>query len=83
MGLFNKSGKSAAELAIGSNPELLAVGPPVFHCNVEQLLTPQKVLPANPKSWYRTRHFILLYLTLLVPLFSSASVGFDGMLRFD
>jgi hypothetical protein len=27
MGLFNKSGKSAAELAIGSNPELLAVSP--------------------------------------------------------
>ncbi|KEZ45573.1 hypothetical protein SAPIO_CDS1910 [Scedosporium apiospermum] len=35
------------------------------------------VLPPNPKSWYRTPHLIKLNLVLLVPLFSSASVGYD------
>ncbi|KAE9573532.1 Lactose permease [Colletotrichum fructicola] len=36
------------------------------------------VLPANPKPWYRTSHLLKLNLCLLVPLFSSASVGYDG-----
>ncbi|KAF4922616.1 Lactose permease [Colletotrichum viniferum] len=36
------------------------------------------VLPENPAPWYRTKHLLLLNLTLLVPMFSSASVGFDG-----
>ncbi|TDZ24460.1 Lactose permease [Colletotrichum orbiculare MAFF 240422] len=36
------------------------------------------VLPDNPAPWYRTRHLLLLNLTLLVPMVSSASVGFDG-----
>ncbi|KAF6805297.1 lactose permease [Colletotrichum musicola] len=38
----------------------------------------QAVLPENPAPWYRTKHLLLLNLTLLVPMFSSASVGFDG-----
>ncbi|KAH0435767.1 lactose permease [Colletotrichum camelliae] len=41
-------------------------------------LTALKVLPENPAPWYRTKHLLLLNLTLLVPMFSSASVGFDG-----
>ncbi|WYZ40914.1 hypothetical protein EsH8_IV_001255 [Colletotrichum jinshuiense] len=36
------------------------------------------VLPENPAPWYRTKHLILLNLTLLIPMLSSASVGFDG-----
>ncbi|KAL1845249.1 hypothetical protein VTK73DRAFT_795 [Phialemonium thermophilum] len=36
------------------------------------------VLPPNPKPWYRTPHLIKLNLVLLVPLVSSASVGYDG-----
>lgn len=36
------------------------------------------VLPENAKPWYRTRHLVLLNLVLLVPLFSSATIGFDG-----
>ncbi|KAF6808286.1 lactose permease [Colletotrichum sojae] len=36
------------------------------------------VLPANPKPWYSTPHLLKLNLLLLVPLFSSASVGYDG-----
>ncbi|GJC86115.1 lactose permease [Colletotrichum liriopes] len=36
------------------------------------------VLPENPAPWYRTKHLLLLNLTLLVPMLSSASVGFDG-----
>ncbi|TPX09064.1 uncharacterized protein E0L32_001674 [Thyridium curvatum] len=36
------------------------------------------VLPENPKPWYRTAHLIQLNLILLVPLMSSASVGYDG-----
>ncbi|KAK1517158.1 lactose permease [Colletotrichum costaricense] len=36
------------------------------------------VLPANPKPWYLTPHLLKLNLLLLVPLFSSASVGYDG-----
>ncbi|KAJ1326066.1 hexose transporter-like protein [Microdochium nivale] len=36
------------------------------------------VLPANAKSWYVTPHLIKLNLFLLVPLLSSATVGYDG-----
>ncbi|KAK6209867.1 lactose permease [Colletotrichum tabaci] len=36
------------------------------------------VLPENPAPWYRTKHLLLLNLTLLIPMLSSASVGFDG-----
>ncbi|KAK4235176.1 general substrate transporter [Achaetomium macrosporum] len=36
------------------------------------------VLPANAKPWYRTRHLLLLNLSLLVPLLSAATIGFDG-----
>ncbi|KAL2072932.1 hypothetical protein VTL71DRAFT_10256 [Oculimacula yallundae] len=36
------------------------------------------VLPENLKPWYRTRHLIQLNLILLVPLCSSATVGFDS-----
>jgi hypothetical protein len=39
-----------------------------------------QVLPENPKPWYMTWHLIKLNLCLLVPLFSSASVGYDGIL---
>ncbi|KAH7260984.1 general substrate transporter [Fusarium redolens] len=37
-----------------------------------------RVLPQDPKPWYRTWHLVKLNLCLLVPLFSSASVGYDG-----
>ncbi|KAM5345647.1 hypothetical protein ACJ41O_011508 [Fusarium nematophilum] len=37
-----------------------------------------RVLPQDPKPWYRTWHIVKLNLCLLVPLFSSASVGYDG-----
>lgn len=37
------------------------------------------VLPENPKPWYRTKHLLMLNIILLVPLMSSASVGYDGM----
>ncbi|KFY50014.1 hypothetical protein V496_09671 [Pseudogymnoascus sp. VKM F-4515 (FW-2607)] len=36
------------------------------------------VLPINPKPWYQTKHLIQLNLVLLVPLFSSGTIGFDG-----
>ncbi|OBT59107.1 hypothetical protein VE04_00712 [Pseudogymnoascus sp. 24MN13] len=36
------------------------------------------VLPKNPKPWYKTPHIAKLNLILLVALFSSATVGFDG-----
>lgn len=36
------------------------------------------MLPADAKPWYRTKHLVLLNLTLLVPLLSAASIGFDG-----
>ncbi|KAK5045722.1 hypothetical protein LTR84_009091 [Exophiala bonariae] len=36
------------------------------------------VLPNNPKPWYLVPHLLKLNLILLVPLFSSASVGYDG-----
>ncbi|OBT64500.1 hypothetical protein VE03_05365 [Pseudogymnoascus sp. 23342-1-I1] len=36
------------------------------------------VLPVNPKPWYQTKHLIQLNLILLVPLFSSGTIGFDG-----
>ncbi|CCF44158.1 lactose permease [Colletotrichum higginsianum] len=36
------------------------------------------VLPAHPKPWYLTPHLLKLNLLLLVPLLSSASVGYDG-----
>ncbi|KFZ14142.1 hypothetical protein V501_03400 [Pseudogymnoascus sp. VKM F-4519 (FW-2642)] len=36
------------------------------------------VLPNNPKPWYKTPHIVKLNLILLVALFSSATVGFDG-----
>ncbi|XXH01800.1 beta-glucosidase [Hypoxylon texense] len=35
-------------------------------------------LPQNPKPWYRSRNIIRLNLALMVPLLSSASVGYDG-----
>ncbi|KAH8881448.1 lactose permease [Thozetella sp. PMI_491] len=35
-------------------------------------------LPQDAKPWYRTRHLVLLNLALLVPLLSSATIGFDG-----
>ncbi|KAI1253664.1 hypothetical protein MGN70_004056 [Eutypa lata] len=37
-----------------------------------------QVLPQSPKPWYRVPHLIKLNLCLLVPLFSSASDGYDG-----
>ncbi|KAK9427680.1 general substrate transporter [Lipomyces doorenjongii] len=37
-----------------------------------------KVLPINPRPWYKTRHLTQLNLLLLVPLFASATIGFDG-----
>lgn len=37
-----------------------------------------KVLPQLDRPWYRTRHLLLLNMMLLVPLFSSAAVGYDG-----
>ncbi|EEU42511.1 uncharacterized protein NECHADRAFT_40128 [Fusarium vanettenii 77-13-4] len=37
-----------------------------------------RVLPQNPKPWYRTWHILKLNLCLLVPLFSASSVGYDG-----
>ncbi|CAG9991086.1 unnamed protein product [Clonostachys byssicola] len=37
-----------------------------------------QVLPENPKPWYLTWHIVKLNLCLLVPLISSASVGYDG-----
>ncbi|KAH7249251.1 hypothetical protein FSOLCH5_014817 [Fusarium solani] len=37
-----------------------------------------RVLPPNPKPWYRTWHILKLNLCLLVPLFSASSVGYDG-----
>ncbi|KFY98423.1 hypothetical protein V500_01664 [Pseudogymnoascus sp. VKM F-4518 (FW-2643)] len=36
------------------------------------------VFPVNPKPWYQTKHLIQLNLVLLVPLFSSGTIGFDG-----
>jgi hypothetical protein len=38
----------------------------------------QNVLPQDAKPWYRTSHLLLLNLIMLVPLCSSAGVGFDG-----
>ncbi|KAJ2902731.1 hypothetical protein MKZ38_000157 [Zalerion maritima] len=35
-------------------------------------------LPENQKPWYRTPHLLKLNLCLLVPMLSSASVGYDG-----
>ncbi|KAF1850050.1 general substrate transporter [Cucurbitaria berberidis CBS 394.84] len=35
-------------------------------------------LPVDRKPWYRTKHMIQLNLILLVPLFASATTGFDG-----
>ncbi|KAJ4240354.1 hypothetical protein NW757_012532 [Fusarium falciforme] len=37
-----------------------------------------KVLPNTDLPWYRTKHLLLLNLILLVPLFSSSAVGYDG-----
>ncbi|RSM04050.1 hypothetical protein CEP52_007022 [Fusarium oligoseptatum] len=37
-----------------------------------------KVLPNLDVPWYRTKHLLLLNLILLVPLFSSSAVGYDG-----
>lgn len=36
------------------------------------------VLPADARPWYLTPHLIRLNLLLLVPLLSSATVGYDG-----
>ncbi|EMD94380.1 hypothetical protein COCC4DRAFT_64797 [Bipolaris maydis ATCC 48331] len=36
------------------------------------------VLPVEPKPWYQTRHLLRLNLCLLVPLLSSATLGYDG-----
>ncbi|RAQ69968.1 hypothetical protein COH20_008210 [Aspergillus flavus] len=42
-----------------------------------------KVLPQGSKPWYRTWHLVKLNLILMVPLVSSASVGYDGsMMNF-
>ncbi|KAM0322148.1 hypothetical protein ACHAQA_009636 [Verticillium albo-atrum] len=38
----------------------------------------QKVLPQYDRPWYRVQHLLLLNLMLLIPLFSSAGVGYDG-----
>ncbi|KAI1443237.1 general substrate transporter [Annulohypoxylon stygium] len=35
-------------------------------------------LPQNSKPWYRTAHIFQLNLILLVPMLSSASLGYDG-----
>ncbi|KAL8309982.1 hypothetical protein RB597_010002 [Gaeumannomyces tritici] len=36
------------------------------------------VLPRDGKSWYQTAHIIKLNLLLMIPLLSSATVGYDG-----
>ncbi|KAI1385480.1 general substrate transporter [Hypoxylon trugodes] len=37
-----------------------------------------ETLPESSKPWYRTWHIVKLNLVLLVPLLSSASLGYDG-----
>ncbi|KAK9311650.1 general substrate transporter [Lipomyces starkeyi] len=37
-----------------------------------------EVLPIHHQPWYKTKHLVHLNLILLVPLFSSATIGFDG-----
>ncbi|OWP04258.1 hypothetical protein B2J93_9326 [Marssonina coronariae] len=37
----------------------------------------QAVLPEDALPWYKTRHLVRLNLILLVPLFSSSTVGYD------
>ncbi|KAM5350937.1 hypothetical protein ACJ41O_003660 [Fusarium nematophilum] len=37
-----------------------------------------KVLPQTEVPWFRTKHLLLLNLTLLIPLLSSSAVGYDG-----
>ena len=48
--------------------------------SVEDSVGPElaKVLPTDTKPWYRTKHLLILNLILLVPLCSSAGIGFDG-----
>ncbi|CRK31096.1 hypothetical protein BN1723_014451 [Verticillium longisporum] len=36
------------------------------------------VLPVDAKPWYRTPHLIKLNLLIMIPLISSASIGYDG-----
>lgn len=38
------------------------------------------VLPDHGRPWYRVRHLLTLNLLLLVPLLSSATAGYDGLL---
>ncbi|WDK16579.1 lactose permease [Colletotrichum graminicola] len=38
------------------------------------------VLPEIPTPWYRTKHLLLLNLILLIPVLSSAAVGFDAFI---
>ncbi|KAK8105115.1 lactose permease [Apiospora kogelbergensis] len=37
-----------------------------------------QILPRDAKPWYRTPHLVYLNLVLLVPLLSSATIGYDG-----
>ncbi|UDD65076.1 hypothetical protein AFCA_012269 [Aspergillus flavus] len=41
------------------------------------------VLPQGSKPWYRTWHLVKLNLILMVPLVSSASVGYDAFSHLD
>ncbi|KAM0275058.1 hypothetical protein ACHAQH_007619 [Verticillium albo-atrum] len=36
------------------------------------------VLPIDAKPWYRTPHLVKLNLLIMIPLISSASIGYDG-----
>lgn len=74
MGLFKNSDKAAA---LAGGEKLLAVSYDI----AKQTGTANdlsQVLPVNPKPWYRTKHLLLLNACLLVPFFSTATVGFDG-----
>ncbi|KAF2809384.1 lactose permease [Mytilinidion resinicola] len=51
----------------GSKAKKLAAGPELA-----------ALLPQDPKPWYLTRHLLMLNLVLMVPLFSTASIGYDG-----
>ncbi|RSL53509.1 hypothetical protein CEP54_010357 [Fusarium duplospermum] len=84
MGLFNrkKDKKDAAENTVG--PELLKVSSTYYLAMVSDFEQPMltrlnsQVLPNLDVPWYRTKHLLLLNLILLVPLFSSSAVGYDG-----
>lgn len=43
-----------------------------------QLTYRTKVLPDDPRPWYRVPHLVQLNLLLLIPLMSSCAIGYDG-----